>query len=172
MMERIGTYLFKKGFIKEDEIDVIRYAVEMIISEYLITAVVYLVLLLFGYGIEATVHLILFTYLRNYLDGYHAKTMLRCASISSILFVIGTIMDIGEYKFLLLVIDSIILLLICIKKQKIKCILISCLFSTICIVFLKQNTVNVISITAAEVIVLKFLRSEEEDSGEETNEKN
>lgn len=81
-------------------------------------------------------------------------------------------MDIGEYKFLLLVIDSIILLLICIKKQKIKCILISCLFSTICIVFLKQNTVNVISITAAEVIVLKFLRSEEEDSGEETNEKN
>lgn len=78
----------------------------MINSEYLITAVVYLVLLLFGYGIEATVHLILFTYLRNYLDGYHAKTMLRCASISSILFVIGTDIDIDEYKFLLLVIDK------------------------------------------------------------------
>lgn len=75
MLERIGTYLFKKGFIKEDEVDVIRYAVEMIISEYLITVVVYLVLLLFGYGIEATVHLIPFTYLRNYLDDYHAKTI-------------------------------------------------------------------------------------------------
>ena len=44
-MERFGTYLFRKGYIKEDEIDVIRYAIEMIISEYLITAIVYIILL-------------------------------------------------------------------------------------------------------------------------------
>lgn len=57
------------------------------------------------------------------------------------------------------------------QNQIFQCTLISVLFSILCFTVFKENVVNTISITAAEVIVFIILQKEEEDKLEESNEK-
>lgn len=93
MIEKFGTnigkYFFNKGYIKEEDIDAVRYYIEVFYNEYFQL----IITILIGYLIhqlEATViYLICFVAIRKYSGGYHAKTILRCNLISYFLYFSG-----------------------------------------------------------------------------------
>lgn len=75
---KLGEWLYTEGMLEKNQIDLIRYSVEIICSE--ITENI----MIFGYGIFTNqflftlMYLIFFHTLRHYFQGYHAKTIGRC----------------------------------------------------------------------------------------------
>lgn len=170
-MERIGYYLYKKNYIERNDIDVIRYALEKIISEYIVTLCIYLILAVAGYVAEATLHIVLFTYLRKLLGGYHAKSMLGCSIISSILFVLASIIEFHRFKYEFMILTLLLLFINCLEK-KVAFREISILFTLVFITASVIYCANVISITCVEVIILIKLERKEEKRHEQFIEDN
>ncbi|MEF9920772.1 accessory gene regulator B family protein [Anaerorhabdus sp.] len=93
MIENVGTklgkYFFNKGYIEEDDIDAVRYYVEVFFNEYFQL----LITIFIGYFIsqfkETILYLIFFVAIRKYSGGYHAKTLLMCNLISYLLYFCG-----------------------------------------------------------------------------------
>ena len=94
MIEKAGTkfgnWLYKNRAIQEDQIDMIRYSVEILSSEFLEMIIIILYSILSHKVIETASFLGYFIVLRNYYDGYHAKTVGHCLilTVSVYLFVI------------------------------------------------------------------------------------
>lgn len=86
---KLGKYFFNKGYIDENDIDAVRYYIEVFFNEYC-----QLILTLFlGHMInqaEATiVYLIYFVSIRKFSGGYHANSIWMCNLISYALYFSG-----------------------------------------------------------------------------------
>lgn len=105
---RLGEYFYKLGYIEKDDIDAVRYYVEVFFNEYFQCLLTVLIGYLIGCFFETVVYLICFILLRSYSGGYHAKTMLMCNFISYSLYFIAIVtqdMLSIEWIILLLVIS-------------------------------------------------------------------
>lgn len=79
---RIGIWLYKHQAISQSQIDEIRYAVEIICSEFLEIFIIIVYSLMSRKVIQTVMFLITFQILRNLYDGYHAKTIMKCLIIT------------------------------------------------------------------------------------------
>lgn len=79
---KLGKWLYAQGMININQIDLIRYSFEILCSEITKNIVI------FGYGILSNqlyytlMYLIFFHTLRHYFQGYHAKTISRCLTLT------------------------------------------------------------------------------------------
>lgn len=79
---KLGKWLYEQGKIDKSQIDLIRYSFEILCSEITKNIVI------FGYGILSNqlyytlMYLIFFHTLRHYFQGYHAKTISRCLTLT------------------------------------------------------------------------------------------
>lgn len=118
---KLGEWLYTEGMLEKNQIDLIRYSVEIICSE--ITENI----MIFGYGIFTNqflftlMYLIFFHTLRHYFQGYHAKTIGRCLILTlgayfTAMFLYTRITY--EWGFLFLIISLILQVDYCIKQHQ------------------------------------------------------
>lgn len=78
----LGKLLYHHQVIEENQIDDIRYALEIIMSEFLEIAVIIGYCIISKTYVETLAFLLCFQSLRSEYEGYHAKTILRCFIIT------------------------------------------------------------------------------------------
>lgn len=83
---RLGEYFYKLGYIEENEVDAVRYYVEVFFNEYLQLCLTLIIGYVMGLLLETLFYLVVFVALRKYSGGYHAKTILMCNVISYTLY--------------------------------------------------------------------------------------
>lgn len=104
---KLGKWLYAQGKIDINQIDLIRYSFEILCSEITENIVI------FGYGILSNqlyytlMYLIFFHTLRHYFQGYHAKTISRCLTLtigaySTAMFLYTYVTYAGGVMFLLI----------------------------------------------------------------------
>lgn len=77
LLDRMVSYL-KKDDIDLDETEVIKYGLEIIILKFIFWMSSLSVGILMGCFIESVIYIALFTVLRSYAGGYHAKSRIKC----------------------------------------------------------------------------------------------
>lgn len=114
----LGTWLWKRDVVEKNQIDEIRYAFEIICSEFL----EFLVMIMYGFITNRLfitfLYLIIFHTLREQFQGYHAKTIWRCFLLTTAAYLIS--MYSFEYIRIYLI---IVFLIISILLQVRYCIL-------------------------------------------------
>lgn len=93
MIEKIGTrlgqYFYRCNYIAENDIDAVRYYVEVFFNEY----IQLMLTILLGYYlnklVETILYLFCFILIRKYAGGYHAKTITGCNVIAYLLYFIA-----------------------------------------------------------------------------------
>lgn len=74
----LSKWLFKKGYIKNDQLNDIRYGVEVILSNFISLISIILIGLIIHQIKITTLFLFVFIGLRFMYEGYHAKKFLSC----------------------------------------------------------------------------------------------
>lgn len=95
LSEKAAIYLIKEKIIKADELDVYRYGIELCISQFIATFLIFIMGTLLGYFVETFIYYIIYTFLRIYAGGFHASCYRNCNFIY--LFVYINIIIIIEY---------------------------------------------------------------------------
>jgi len=85
----IGVWLFDHRLISEQNIDVIRYAFEYLVSEFGGTALTILLSFQLKQFPSTLIYLLTFMLVRKKYPGYHCSTMLGCFLLSSCLWLIA-----------------------------------------------------------------------------------
>ena len=71
---RLSIFLAKRGLIEEDEVDIIRFALELLLTQ----GIQIVSMLILGYFLqffwETVLYLCMLLFLKRYTGGYHAKT--------------------------------------------------------------------------------------------------
>lgn len=85
---RLSIFLAKRGLIEEDEVDIIRFAVELLLTQ----GIQIISMLVLGYFLqffwETVLYLCMLLFLKRYTGGYHAKTYGRCYLITMIIYLL------------------------------------------------------------------------------------
>lgn len=78
MAQRIGGAFVERSIIREEDIRVYTHGLELMISEFISSALVIAMGMLMGRTAEAVLYLITFTCIRVYAGGYHAGSYKNC----------------------------------------------------------------------------------------------
>lgn len=85
---RLSIFLAKRGLIEEDEVDIIRFAFELLLTQ----GIQIVSMLILGYFLqffwETMLYLCMLLFLKRYTGGYHAKTYGRCYLITMIIYLL------------------------------------------------------------------------------------
>lgn len=140
MIESIGTnlgiWLYHKGKIKENQIDMIRYAFEIMCSEFTEIIVILIYSMITKQVFQTIIYLVFFQILRQYFQGYHAKTILRCLllTIGTYLIAMSVYHSIPFGLFcILLLVSAVMQIEYAVRTKQLKPIIIS--FMLHCITF-------------------------------------
>ena len=84
----MSIFLAKRGLIEEDEVDIIRFALELLLTQ----GIQIVSMLILGYFLqfiwETVLYLCTLLFLKRYTGGYHAKTYGRCYLITMIIYLL------------------------------------------------------------------------------------
>ena len=84
----MSIFLAKRGLIEEDEVDIIRFALELLLTQ----GIQIVSMLILGYFLqffwETVLYLCMLLFLKRYTGGYHAKTYGRCYLITMIIYLL------------------------------------------------------------------------------------
>lgn len=159
----LGVFFAKKNYINENDIDAVRYWLEVVVNEYVGLAINIWIGFILGKGIDTIVYLYSFIFLRKYIQGYHCKTMIGCNIVSFSLYFISIYINekICANLLLLLLFGSFIIVILVkgIKRLK-EFMLLLFMYSVVLFIvaFLKQeHYIKILVISMIEVIMLKII---------------
>lgn len=128
---KVGKWLYDHGHIDEIQIEVVRYAVEIVCSEF--TEFLFIVI----YGIcteqltETILYILLFQVLRKNFKGFHATTIFKCfiLTLGSYLIIMYSYIHMNLPLIVFsLIVSSALQVEYCIRNKEVKSILVSALF--------------------------------------------
>lgn len=82
LSEKIAVYLFKKGRIAEEEIEIFRYGYSIILDGIIDFAVLIIAGILLHRLMEVCIFAVVFSMLRQFTGGYHAEKRISCIIMS------------------------------------------------------------------------------------------
>lgn len=82
ILNKVMTFLSKENDLDEDEAEVVRYGLEIMITRVIFAVVIVVVGILMRCFWESIVFAVSFTLLREYGGGYHAETRKKCFVLS------------------------------------------------------------------------------------------
>jgi len=82
IVDKVMTFLAKDNDLNEDEAEVVRYGLEIMITKALFAVVIAVIGLMMRCFGESVVFAVSFTLLREYGGGYHAETRKKCFVLS------------------------------------------------------------------------------------------
>lgn len=88
LSENIAFYFVKNGVADEEEQDIYRYGVEVILCDVVDVIIVITIGFIFRQIFEALWYYVNFIVLRSVTDGYHAKTFKSCKTIMAVMMII------------------------------------------------------------------------------------
>lgn len=155
----LGTWLWKRKAIEKSQIDEIRYAFEILCSEFLE------VIVIIGYGfitnqlIMTFLYLIIFHILRDCFQGYHANTIWKC-----FLFTIGAyLVSMYSYHYVtiyllitFLIVSVLLQVSYCIVHNVMKPMIISMSFIIIAIMIAPFGFTNIIQLLAVVNLIVSI----------------
>lgn len=163
----IGKYFSNCGYIQEEDIDAVRYYIEVWFNEYFQIMINILIGLWINQLDKTIIFLLIFMVLRKYYEGYHAKTIVLCNFIAYSLYFIAiylTNIICNDALELLL----ILLFILCMCVDVIKhnknylmniTMIVTCIFLfEIFAYFSVKEYCILIIITVIEVIILRLIK--------------
>lgn len=87
----LATVLEKKGYLGQNDKEVIAYGLFSVLSKLIYAVVCILCGLLFDCVFQSIVFYISFLFLKKYVGGYHAKTELKCMAFSTASIVLSVL---------------------------------------------------------------------------------
>ncbi|MGX8835649.1 accessory gene regulator B family protein [Amedibacillus sp. YH-ame6] len=75
---RLSIKLYRKGYIGEEKIEKIRFAIELCLTQIVTFTSIFLIGIQFVNLMEILLYLIVFISVKHYMGGYHAKTYIGC----------------------------------------------------------------------------------------------
>lgn len=163
---KLGEWFYKQSIINIKDIDVIRYGLEIFVSEILVSFVILVIGVIRNSFLDTLIYFFFFHLFRKLFKGYHAKTITKCTmlTISSYLLCIylGNIIT-EQYIILISILSVLIQLVYCLKRNE-KATIFLCLFIKVCIIFLFKDfyvLINIMLITEFLVSVATLFRKEE-----------
>ena len=82
ILDKVMTFIAKDNEFDEEEAEVVKYGLEIVITRVIFAIVIVVVGLLMGCFFESVVFAISFSLLREYGGGYHAETRKKCFVLS------------------------------------------------------------------------------------------
>lgn len=153
-----GKWFFRHQAIQKSQINLIRYAIEIICSEFLELMFMIVYSLITNRVIETVMFIVFFQMLRRMYDGYHAKTIIRCLmiTISVFLLIICSYTNLSiESCYIVLSIVLFVQFICYIENQKLKSFFASFSLigmSMIISLFEYESMIQILTLT--QVIVL------------------
>lgn len=89
ILNKVMTFLSKDNDLDEDESEVVRYGLEIMITRAIFAFVIVAIGLLMRCFLESAVFAVSFTLLREYGGGYHAETRKKCFVLSILTLVVS-----------------------------------------------------------------------------------
>ena len=103
----LAVYLYTSHIIKNEEISVYRYGLELFLSSFITTLVMLIIGALFNSFLITALYIVIFFCFRPLCDGYHAKTYLQCFLIS-LAFYLLLLVILAQPRYIILIICTII----------------------------------------------------------------
>lgn len=94
LLDKIMAFITHNRKIDDDEAEIVRYGLEIAVLKTIFFAATLIVSLLMNSFWQFIIFISLFSVLRSYAGGYHAKTQIRCF-IQSMLLIIAAVMIIN-----------------------------------------------------------------------------
>lgn len=87
IINKILTFVLSNTFKKtDDEIEILRYGIEVIVMNISKLFIIYLIAFILGYLLEAIFVTIILGFIRSFASGLHVKGFLKCTLFSSVIF--------------------------------------------------------------------------------------
>jgi len=93
LVYKFSLYAQNKGWVEEDKRDILRYGLELILSNLMIFIIIMLISILFLHPISGLVFTLYFFGIRRYMKGNHLQKYYQCFLISNGLFLLSSIMS-------------------------------------------------------------------------------
>jgi accessory gene regulator B len=88
LREKVINILLKNGFIEEKNIPIYVYGFTLLINNVLISMTMIFIGILLNHFVVSLIFMTMFTSLRNFTGGYHAKTYLQCYLLSNLIHLV------------------------------------------------------------------------------------
>lgn len=85
---KIASYLLKGKSASDDELDEIRFGIELVITQSVLLIIIFTIGLFLGRLVETIIFLIVMVSLRTIVDGYHADSFGSCMFLTTMAYVL------------------------------------------------------------------------------------
>ena len=89
ILNKVMTFITKDNELDDDEAEVVRYGLEIVITRAIFVVIIAITGLLMNCLFESAVFAVSFTLLREYGGGYHAETRKKCFVLSILTLVVS-----------------------------------------------------------------------------------
>ena len=90
---KIANYFYTKNIIDEKVIPIYKYGMQVLISNVMASTIVVSIGVLISKLLESIIFILLYSTLRIYTGGYHAKTSLSCNIVFSLAFIMTLVQE-------------------------------------------------------------------------------
>ena len=166
--EKLAYYFYKKGYIKNEDINALRFSFELYITQIITFLTMFIIGLCLNRCIETIIYMVFFSILRKKINGYHAQTFLRCYILSIVSYVVVLFLSLCSVRFYLLNIFFMIYIIWYFKKSHdivIHCINIGYILLILVLYFYQFFIyLNLISLIYYTVMLMNVLGEKEHES--------
>ena len=159
---KIGQWMFAREIIKRNQIDMIRYSLEIMCSEFLEILIIGIYSIVTEKEFQTLMFLIYFQLLRRMYQGYHAKTIGQCflLTISVYLFVLYVHSNmLVSICLIILMCVSLVQLKLCMRNKYVDSFIVSIIligFSILMLLLNNYTFVQILSLTECIVLISYF----------------
>lgn len=157
----IAIQFYKHRFISEEDVNPLRFAFELIITQFLTYASIIMSAILLGKTKETILYLILFTILRKYIQGYHADTFGMCYILTMMNYFVVLLLLEFDLPYYYINIWILYVVLFDLQKEEKRIIyLLTSLYMIALLVFYIMNDIYMLqmySLIYGIVIIMKYV---------------
>lgn len=166
----ISVRLSENDYIEESEIEMVRFGIELILTQVILYVLLFCIGLLFHRLPETILFILVLTILKKYTGGYHADTFVACTLLTLLNYTVVMYTSIYLYdliSFFLVIIGFVVLYIFSPQQSGLSKlehakyrdygIIVYCLFATFAIILYLSNFValsNTISLTLFSVAIM------------------
>ncbi len=166
--KKIAYYFYKKGYIQFEDVNALRFSFELYITQFITFFTMFIIGIYLDKVIETIIYSLFFSMLRKRINGYHAKTFLKCYFLSIISYTIVLLLSSTSIQFYLFNIMFIIYIQYYFKihKDNVMNYINIGYILLVLLLFMNHNIyyMNLISLIYYTVMLLNLFREKENES--------
>ena len=159
---KVACFLFKRDLVEKDNIEDVRFLLELYLTQIITIVSIYLIGLLFMDAVSILIICICFMAGRKYLDGYHAKTFRNCYLLTILNFIFSLSMSILVDNIIVFYVMGIVVsLYLLIKYHYQKIIIYNLLYLFMMMIFNTGFIYQINMVNYFVIVLMRAIRGEE-----------